>query len=212
MAYRFRAHIFFNSDPASMYYSPGHAQWAGQQVEQRLTMAFHLNEGARNEERSEFGSPDGYEWTCNVFVPDESQAIMEDFFNHLLAESARMTTKVIEPETEEGEIEYLPSWMDVHHCFNGENLPCEQPYMSFQTDIPEPQEPPVEPPDDPCASILVWDKDYPYWEYQLNELRKCEVNGVWKVYKGINTGQMHNDPAGPNGHYGWEYQYDCPST
>jgi hypothetical protein len=55
-----------------MYHSPGHAQWAGQQVEQRLTMAFHLNEGARNEERSEFGSPDGYEWTCNVFVPDES--------------------------------------------------------------------------------------------------------------------------------------------
>ena len=61
MAYRFRANIYWDSDPTSMYHSPGHAQWAGQQVEQRLTMAFHLNEGARNEERSEFGSPDGYD-------------------------------------------------------------------------------------------------------------------------------------------------------
>lgn len=207
MAYRFRAHIYWNNDSGSMYHSPGHAQWASEQVEQRLTMAFHLLEGAINEERTEYGSEDGYEWTCNVFVPDESQAILEDFFAHFLAESSRMITKVIQPESEEGETEYLPSWMDIHHCFNGENQPCEQPYMTFSTPLPE--EPPVDPPENPCDSILEWDKDYPYWTYVYGELRKCEVEGVWKVYKGINTGQMHNDPAGPNGHYGWTYQYDC---
>src|SRR5690554_4576699 len=181
MAYRFRAHIYWDSDPASMYYSPGYAQWAGQQVEQRLTMAFHLNEGARNEERSEFGSPDGYEWTCNVFVPDESQAILEDFFNHLMAESVRMTTKVIEPENEEGETEYLPSWMDIHHCFNGVNQPCEQPYMTFSTPLPE--EPPVEPPANQCDSIAVWDANEGYTNMAIGDLRKVEVEGVWKVYK-----------------------------
>src|SRR5690554_2142007 len=160
MAYRFRAHIYWDSDPASMYYSPGYAQWAGQQVEQRLTMAFHLNEGARNEERSEFGSPDGYEWTCNVFVPDESQAILEDFFNHLLAESVRMTTKVIEGE---GEVEYQPSWMDIHHCFNGINQPCEQPYMTFSTEIPEP------PSENPCDAIQEWDANEGYTNMAIGD-------------------------------------------
>ena len=204
MAYRFRAHIFWDSNPASMYYSPGHAQWAGEQVEQRLTMAFHLNEGARNEERSEFGSPDGYEWTCNVFVPDESQAIMEDFFNHLLAESVRMTTKVIEGE---GEVEYLPSWMDIHHCHNGINQPCEQPYMTFST--PLPQDPPVAPPANQCDSIAVWDANEGYTNMAIGDLRKVEVEGVWKVYAVKNLGFVHYDPSGPNGHYGWTYQYDC---
>jgi hypothetical protein len=44
MAYRYRAHIFWKDN------SPGFAQWASDQVAQRLTMAFHLNEGAMNEE------------------------------------------------------------------------------------------------------------------------------------------------------------------
>jgi len=186
-----------------MYHSPGHAQWAGQQVEQRLTMAFHLNEGARNEERSEFGSPDGYEWTCNVFVPDESQAILEDFFNHMMAESVRMTTKVIEPENEEGETEYLPSWMDIHHCHNGVNQPCEQPYMVFQTEIPEP------PSENPCDAIQEWDANEGYTNMAIGDLRKVEAEGVWKVYAVKNLGFVHYDPSGPNGHYGWTYQYDC---
>ena len=202
MAYRFRANIYWNDDPASMYHSPGHAQWAGQQVEQRLTMAFHLNEGARNEERSEFSSPDGYEWTCNVFVPDESQAILEDFFNHMMAESVRMTTKVIEPEGE-GEVEYLPSWMDIHHCFNGVNQPCEQPYMVFSTEIPE------TPSENPCDAIPVWDDNEDYNQMEVGQLRKVLVNGVWKVYAVKNLGFVHYDPSGPNGHYGWTYQYDC---
>jgi hypothetical protein len=190
-----------------MYHSPGHAQWAGEQVEQRLTMAFHLNEGARNEKRSEFGSPDGYEWTCNVFVPDESQAILEDFFNHLMAENVRMTTKVIEPENEEGETEYLPSWKDIHHCFNGENLPCEQPYMTFSTEIPEP------PSENPCDDIPEWDANEGHTNMAEGDLRKREVNGIWKVYKVKKGGLgfVHYDPSGPNGHYGWTYQYDCPA-
>lgn len=206
MPYRFRAHIFWDSDPASMYYSPGHAQWAGQQVEQRLTMAFHLNEGARNEERSEFGSPDGYEWTCNVFVPDESQAIMEDFFNHLLAESVRMTTKVIEGE---GDVEYLPSWMDIHHCFNGVNQPCEQPYMTFSTDIPEPQEPPVEPPANPCDSIALWDSTQDWNSYVTGELRKWEIGGVMKVFSCNSKQWAYIEPGQP--YSGWKYEYDCPA-
>jgi hypothetical protein len=174
-------------------------------------MAFHLNEGARNEERSEFSSPDGYEWTCNVFVPDESQAILEDFFAHLMAESIRMTTKVIEPENEEGETEYLPSWMDIHHCFNEVNQPCEQPYMTFSTPLPdEPGDP--EPPANPCDSIAVWDDNEDYNQMEVGQLRKVLVNGVWKVYAVKDLGFVHYDPSGPNGHYGWEYQYDCPAT
>ena len=46
MAYRFRAHINLKST------ATGIAVWCSQQVAQRLSMAFHLNQGQANEEPS----------------------------------------------------------------------------------------------------------------------------------------------------------------
>jgi hypothetical protein len=116
-----------------------------------------------------------------------------------------MTTKVIEPENEEGETEYLPSWMDIHHCHNGVNQPCEQPYMVFSTEIPE------TPSENPCDAIQEWDANEGYTNMAIGDLRKVEVEGVWKVYAVKNLGSVHYDPSGPNSHYGWTYQYDCPN-
>ena len=207
MAYRYRAHIYWKDN------SPGFAQWASDQVAQRLTMAFHLNEGAMNEERSENIIVNDFEWECNVFVPDESQAILEDFFAHMLSQEVRMETKVIEPETEEGETEYLPSWMDLHHCFNGENQPCEQPYMSFATDIPEPQEPPVDPPDEPdlCETTADWNISNAT-QYQTDFGAGLDVyvkhnNAIWKAKSGSHLwiAPAHDG----NGAYSWEWVKDC---
>lgn len=66
-----------------------------------------------------------------------------------------------------------------------------------------------EPPSDPCASIPEWSATEGYTNMAVGDLRKVEVNGVWKVYKVINLGQVHHDPAGPYGHYGWKWEYDC---
>ena len=207
MPYRFRAYFHFDSDPASTTYSPGFAQWCSDQVNQRLTMAFHLNEGAMNEEKSKHEKIGDFEWRADIFVPDHSQAIIEDFWAHILSISVRLKTKVIAPESEEGETEYLPSWMDLHHCHNDVNQPCQQPYMHFATEVPEPGEPG----ENPCDAIKEWDANEGYWNMSLGDLRKREVGGIWKVYKVINLGFVHYDPAGPWGHHGWEYQYDCPT-
>jgi hypothetical protein len=137
-----------------------------------------------------------------VFVPDESQAILEDFFNHLMAESVRMTTKVIEPENEEGETEYLPSWMDIHHCFNGVNQPCEQPYMTYSTPIPEePVEPPAEP--DLCDTTAAWvSQVYPAGTYVKSD------NKIWKA-KANNTFTWIKPALTGDGAISWEFVKDC---
>ena len=75
----------------------------------------------------------------------------------------------------------------------------------------EPQEPPVEPPANQCNSIAVWDDNEDYTQMEVGQLRKVLVNGVWKVYAVKDLGFVHYDPSGPNGHYGWTYQYDCPN-
>jgi hypothetical protein len=191
MPYRFRAHIFWKDN------SPGHPEWASQQVTQRLTMAFHLNEGAMNEEVSEHHA-NGLEWTCNVFVPDESKDIIDDFYAHLLAESSRMETKVIEPETEEGETEYLPSWMDVHYCFNDVNQPCHQPYLTFQTPIPDQPEP-----DNLCETSPAWvSQVWPANSYVKDD------NKIWKA-KENNTFTWIKPATTGDGAISWDFVKDC---
>ena len=63
--------------------------------------------------------------------------------------------------------------------------------------------------DNPCDTIPVWDANEGYTNMAIGDLRKVEVEGVWKVYKVINLGFVNYDPSGPNSHYGWTYQYDC---
>lgn len=66
-----------------------------------------------------------------------------------------------------------------------------------------------EPPANPCDSIAVWDANEDYNQMEVGQLRKVLVNGIWKVYAVKNPGFVHYDPSGPNGGYGWTYQYDC---
>jgi hypothetical protein len=170
-------------------------------------MAFHLNEGQMNEEKSKHRKINDFEWEADIFVPDESQAIMNDFWAHVMELTHHLETRTIPvPEGGEGEPEYLQSWMDVHYCFNDVNQPCQAPYLTFETPLPDPQEP-----DNPCDSIAVWDANEGYTNMAIGDLRKVEVEGVWKVYAVKNLGFVHYDPSGPNGHYGWTYQYDCPN-
>ena len=131
-----------------------------------------------------------------MFVLEESPAILEDFFNHLMAESLRMTTKVIEPEGE-GEVEYLPSWMDIHHCFNGENLPCEQPYMVFQTEVPDES--------DPCLTAPQWSaSDY------LLYVVGFKVKDEGKIWQAKNTTHTWIKPAlTGDGSISWDWVKDC---
>jgi hypothetical protein len=100
---------------------------------------------------------------------------------------------------------------------NNATVPGENPGHDYWIDLGvwPPQEPgDPEPPANQCDSIAVWDDNEGYTNMAEGDLRKREVNGVWKVYKVKKGGLgfVHYDPSGPNGHYGWEYQYDCPAT
>jgi len=118
MAYRFRANLKFNSNGINN----GIAQWCDGQASQRMDMAFHLNEGARNEETSFHNvENDGEIWSCNIFVPDSEKAILDDLF----AQIESIWSNIATPQSEMD----IQSRMDIHKCYNGENKACEQPYI-----------------------------------------------------------------------------------
>ena len=146
MAYRFRANINLKET------ATGIAVWCSQQVAQRLTMAFHLNEGQANEEPSHH-SPEnnGRKWIADVFVPDSEWAVMDDFFTHLEAIWHHAETITIPNDDPEAEPEHEISWMDVHHCYNEINQPCGEILRYKATELPEEPGEPGEP------------NEYPVW-------------------------------------------------
>mgnify|MGYP000397319037 CR=1 FL=1 len=118
MAYRFRATLKFNSNGITNSI----AGWCDNQASQRMDMAFHINQGARNEEQSYHNVENNGEfWRCNIFVPDDSQSILEDLF----AQIESIWSNVYTPQNEMD----MRGRMDIHKCYNDENKPCEQPYM-----------------------------------------------------------------------------------
>ena len=124
MSYRFRANLLFTSDGKHL----GYAQWCDDQAAQRMSMAFHMNEGALNEEPSFHEvREDGWRWACDMFVLDGDKAILEDLYAHI--ESIWWS---VESKGEGEEKEH--SRMDMHYCRHKEGGACDQPYMVKQTD------------------------------------------------------------------------------
>ena len=123
MAIRFRANLKFNQDGIDQVI----AQWCDDQASQHFNMAYHINEGAKNEEDSfHLVENNGEIWRCNMFVPDGEKAIMEDLFNQIDS----IWHYIAEPEDGMG----MRSYMDIHVCHNDENTPCESPYMRKVSD------------------------------------------------------------------------------
>lgn len=118
MTYRFRATLKFNQDGIDNDI----AQWCDDQASQRMDMAFHLNEGAKNEEPSFHQVENNGEiWKCDIFVPDSEKDILEDLFTQIESIWSNIAT----PQSEEE----IQSRMDIHICHNAENEPCEAPYQ-----------------------------------------------------------------------------------
>ena len=92
---------------------------------------------------------------------------------------------------------------------DGAGLNVWEPGVFGWTQVQEIQPDNPDEPGNPCDEILVWDANELYTNMAVGDERKREVAGVWKVYEVKNLGFVHYDPAGPNGHYGWEFQYDC---
>ena len=199
MAYRYRANIFFKeSSPAGL------AQWCSDQVNQRLTMSFHMNEGALNEEKTKHEVVDNRHWRADVFVPDEAQAIMDDFWAQIMTQTTHMETRVIEPEEEEGEPEYEQSWMDVHHCWHDVGGACMPPHMTFETPLPEP-------PGDLCDTTDDWDIANAT-QYQTDFGNGLDVyvkhdNAIWKAKSGSHLWIAPSHTG--DGSISWEHVKDC---
>jgi len=118
MTHRFRAKLKFNSDGITN----GIAQWCDDQASQRMDMAFHLNQGQRNEEPSYHNiQNNGEAWECDIFVPDSEKAILEDLF----AQIESIWSNIQTPQSEDD----VESYMDIHICHNAEGKACETPYM-----------------------------------------------------------------------------------
>lgn len=108
MAVRFRAHLRY-------VVGSGYAQWAYDQMQNRLIQAFSLREGSINEELShatrdiitndpEVDSRENI--TINVFWPDDREDLAVDTRDTLLATTPWMRTDDV----------FSPSWMDWHYC------------------------------------------------------------------------------------------------
>ena len=124
MSYRFRANLIMTADGKHN----GIAQWCDDQAAQRMSMAFHMNEDAINEEPSFHEvREDGWRWACDMFVLDKDKAILEDLYAHIEAIWYYTTSK---GEGEEKE----RSRMDLHYCRHKEGGPCDQPYMVKETE------------------------------------------------------------------------------
>ncbi len=199
MPYRFRAHIYFKQS------ATGIATWFSDQVNQRLGMAFHLNPGQLNEEKSKHRKITDFEWEADIFVPDESQAIMNDFWAHIMELKHHMETRVVVPE--EGETEYLQSYMDVHYCFNDVNQPCQEPYLTHETPIPEePQEP-----GDLCETTADWSiSNATFYQTEFGAGRDVYVKHNGSIWKAKTGSHLWIAPAKTgNGSISWQWEKDC---
>ena len=199
MAYRYRAHFFFKENSPA-----GLAQWCSDQVNQRLGMAFHMNEGALNEEKTKHEVVNDLEWKADIFVPDNAQAIIDDFWAHIMTLTSNLETRVILPENEEDETEYMPSWMDVHHCYHDIGGACMPPHQTFATHIPTPVE-------NPCETARLWDAQILNWTnppFEITEPIKHN-DAIWycnnKTFAWIEPG---TGPAEPY----WIKDQDCNVT
>lgn len=75
--------------------------------------------------------------------------------------------------------------------------------------VNQPEEPPDEPPANPCDSIAVWDSTQDWDSYVTGELRKWEIGGVMKVFSCNSKEWAYIEPGQP--YSGWKYEYDCPT-
>ena len=121
MTLQFRANIYFTNDGITQ----GIAQWCKDQATVRLQMAFHLNEGALNEEPVlNQVKNNGAEWEGRFFVTEENALIIDDFFTQI-SSLWHFATTTIDGNT---------SYMDLHFCRNDENKPCHAPHRKKETD------------------------------------------------------------------------------
>ena len=119
MSYRFRANLIMTADGKHN----GIAQWCDDQAAQRISMAFHMNEGALNAEPSFHEvKNEGWEWACDMFVLDENKAILEDLYAQINSLWHYTTSETIADQERE-------SSMGIHYCRHAEGGPCNPPYM-----------------------------------------------------------------------------------
>jgi hypothetical protein len=117
--YRLRAHLRFRL-------GNGMAAWAIAQNTVRLGMAYHLNEGRADEERSrQSAASDVYE--CDLAFPEEALAV--DTWNTLLAVCV---DGYLEPADSADQL----SWMNLHECHHdGTTASCPPPSRVWQQAI-----------------------------------------------------------------------------
>jgi hypothetical protein len=119
MAVRFRAHLRYNI-------GSGYAQWLYDQMQVRLGMAFHMNEGSANEERTVVvrdivtgGNPSARREniTLDVFWPSDREDLAID---------TRATIEATIPWLRVNEGRHGRSWMEWHYCnHSDDNEPCD---------------------------------------------------------------------------------------
>lgn len=119
-AYRLRARLLF---------VPGNglAAWARDQNAVRLGMAYHLNEGRADEERSRQAATEDV-YTCDLIFP--SDALAQDTWATLIAVC---TVSNLRPVTDGRD----HSWMDLHACGHaGTPTPCTAPTQTWNNRPP----------------------------------------------------------------------------
>lgn len=110
MAWRFRAHLRYTAQS-------GFGVWGSQQMAQRLAMAFHMNEGDPNEERSHVTvRPDGT-LDIDCFWPADRHDLAVDTQSTFVA-----TGGFMRPDGDDD-----TSWMDTHQCAHADGEPCPTP-------------------------------------------------------------------------------------
>jgi len=100
----------------------GMGQWCVDQMQQRLTMAYHLREGDPAAELSYAMVDSDGTFRCNAFWPTDRQDLADDT-------QAQFETlgPWCHPDTEDE-----TSWMDTHLCeHDGEFGPCPEPYWKW---------------------------------------------------------------------------------
>ena len=116
MAWRFRCNLRFQ--PGS-----GMAAWAKAQNDVRLGQAYHLNEGALNEERSAH-SIEADTYIADFIFPEK--ALADDTFATMTAGSVTAWLRPNEGEVAPG-VEGAKSWVDVHECAHEQAGSCPSP-------------------------------------------------------------------------------------
>lgn len=109
---RFRAHLRFQS-------GSGMAAWVDAQMQQRLAMAFHINEGSQAEERSQL-TVDGDDVHIDVFWPEDRPDLAADTIATLTAASVTAWLRPVEVDEDGRQVR---SWMDRHTCDHDSDVP-----------------------------------------------------------------------------------------